>query len=301
MPVLRNREQVAQPARYQPYSNGRLEHGRRNEIRRQRERRQRERQEEIDNVQTAKGFKEKHKANCQSQQVNSWKIVEFLLPALLFSIIKGGRTIVSEMIGHTKQAAIAAIRHRLDDHNWDYTPQYTFDELQHERFLRTSRQYLRRRISNFQQDSTFALHYLDRTKLMMNEGDLGKQLAILINPDIFHDVNEQAVLFKLDELWFNHVCKAVFADFYCCKCGFLMLDEPELLKHMLDKHRKDVKAAVRNNDDEADRLMREAVHASSKKIQIQEYFRDNHARFARASSYTITLHSWINGDQVDDI
>ena len=70
MPVLRNREQVAQPARYQPYGNGRLEHGRGNEIRRQRERRQRERQEEIDNVQTAKGFKEKHKANCRSQQVS---------------------------------------------------------------------------------------------------------------------------------------------------------------------------------------------------------------------------------------
>ena len=130
---------------------------------------------------------------------------------------------------------------------------------------------------------------------MLNSGQLGKCLARLINPDIFHQMNEQAVLFKLDEIWFNLISTAVLAEYFCNKCCLLIDDEPQLVQHMLEKHKRDVNDEPPSNDDEADRLMREAVHENTKKIQIQQYFRENKDRFAQASSITITTDSRIYG------
>ena len=71
MPVLRNRQNVQQPARYQPYNNGRYDNnGRQNENRRRREARAREERRDLDGIISKEKFRKQQKNNCKDEEVS---------------------------------------------------------------------------------------------------------------------------------------------------------------------------------------------------------------------------------------
>ena len=71
MPVLRDRQNVQQPARYQPYNNGRYDNnGRQNENRRRREARAREERRDLEGIISKEKFRKQQKNNCKDEEVS---------------------------------------------------------------------------------------------------------------------------------------------------------------------------------------------------------------------------------------
>jgi hypothetical protein len=286
----------------------RREQNRDNHRRRQRQARQdalalqRERREEALNapeeVEKMEKMEQLLRAEFQDEEVTELSEIPRISAVIILGVILGQTSVLSEKIAISNaRRYFRLIREKLENgFNWNNEDGAHFVPHHDQRFEPTSASYIYHHdLHDADGNFHFIRRFMKKAAFQLNNHEIVTTIYDMIDRRIKLHVDPKVLIYRWNQMIPKAIIRAAFSQYFCADCGCLLIDKRELKRHMMLKHRNDVKtqhrrrAAEENEEELLLRIVKRSklkrhIFGSLNNAEIAESFRC-------ADRMTWTLHN----------